>query len=54
MARAQAYIVEHAAPLRESLLAWQLNGRWAIATALLLVASLTSMTRVSEFLYFQF
>ena len=35
-------------------LTWAISRRWAVASALLLAASLTSMTRVSEFLYFQF
>jgi hypothetical protein len=33
---------------------WQPSRRWAAATGLLLAACLMSMSRVSEFLYFQF
>jgi D-alanyl-lipoteichoic acid acyltransferase DltB (MBOAT superfamily) len=54
MARAEAFIADH--PVREcsAFLTWRVDARWAVASALLLAASLTSMTRVSEFLYFQF
>jgi D-alanyl-lipoteichoic acid acyltransferase DltB (MBOAT superfamily) len=54
MARAEAFIADHPVPPCPNLLAWSVNPRWAIASALLLAASVTSMTRVSEFLYFQF
>jgi hypothetical protein len=54
MARAEAYIADHPLPACPAFLAWRVNARWAVASALLLVASLASMTRVSEFLYFQF
>lgn len=33
---------------------WRPSLRWAIATGVLLAVCLMSMTRVSEFLYFQF
>jgi alginate O-acetyltransferase complex protein AlgI len=52
MARADAFIAGREAPA--TALLWRANCGWAIATALLLVASVSSMTRVSEFLYFQF
>ena len=35
-------------------LAWRFSPAWALAAALLLVASVLSLTEVSEFLYFQF
>jgi D-alanyl-lipoteichoic acid acyltransferase DltB (MBOAT superfamily) len=35
-------------------LAWSPSPRWAIATGLLAAAALVSLTRVSEFIYFQF
>lgn len=35
-------------------LQWQANQRWAVFIALLIVASMGNLTRVSEFLYFQF
>jgi alginate O-acetyltransferase complex protein AlgI len=54
MARADAFIADHPVPACPNLLAWGVDRRWAIASALLLAASVTSMTRVSEFLYFQF
>jgi alginate O-acetyltransferase complex protein AlgI len=54
MARAEAFIVDRGAPERPIALRWQVNRRWAVASALLLVTSLISMSRVSEFLYFQF
>ncbi len=54
VARAEAYIADHPVPACPALLAWRTNGGWAVVCALLLAASLTSMTRVSEFLYFQF
>jgi D-alanyl-lipoteichoic acid acyltransferase DltB (MBOAT superfamily) len=54
MARAEAYIGDRATRVRASALTWRVNLSWAVTTAVLLVASLTSMTRVSEFLYFQF
>lgn len=34
--------------------AWRLSPRWAVAVGCLLAASLMSLTKVSEFLYFQF
>jgi hypothetical protein len=54
MSRAEAFIADRRAPERPTALLWQVNWNWAVASALLLVASLISMTRVSEFLYFQF
>jgi len=41
-------------PPPPAFLAWRIDVRWAVAGALLIAASLTSMSRVSEFLYFQF
>ena len=43
-----------AAPLWWYLFAWRPARRWAIATALLLVWGILGISRVSEFLYFQF
>jgi D-alanyl-lipoteichoic acid acyltransferase DltB (MBOAT superfamily) len=54
MVRAEAFIADHAVRPFPAWLAWTMAGRWAVASGLLLAASLTSMTRVSEFLYFQF
>jgi hypothetical protein len=54
MARADAFIAGRDAGAGQTALVWHVNRGWAIATALLLVAAFTSMTRVSEFLYFQF
>jgi len=54
MVRADAFLADHPLPRYPAFLAWRLDARWAAASALLLAASLTSMTRVSEFLYFQF
>ena|GEM_PF-5288185 len=33
---------------------WQANSRWAILVAALAVMSFVNLSRVSEFLYFQF
>jgi D-alanyl-lipoteichoic acid acyltransferase DltB (MBOAT superfamily) len=54
MVRAEAFIADHPVRHCPAFLTWRIDGRWAVASALLLAASLTSMTRVSEFLYFQF
>ena len=54
MARAEAFIADRPMRACPALFAWAINPRWAVASALLLAASVTSMTRVSEFLYFQF
>ena len=54
MARAEAFIADHPIAPAAAPLAWGINRRWAIASAVLLAASVSSMTRVSEFLYFQF
>jgi alginate O-acetyltransferase complex protein AlgI len=42
------------APARATPLAWAPSWRWAVAVALLAAASLASLSRVSEFIYFQF
>ncbi len=54
MARAEAFIVERISPAGPPALLWRVDRGWAIATGLLLAAALTSMARVSEFLYFRF
>jgi hypothetical protein len=54
MVRGEAFIADHPVRPFPAWLIWSIAGRWAVASALLLAASLTSMTRVSEFLYFQF
>jgi len=54
MVRAQAFLADHPVAPPPALLAWRIDAAWAVAGALLIAASLTSMTRVSEFLYFQF
>ena len=54
MARAEAFIADRPILACSAMFTWAINRRWAVASALLLAASLTSMTRVSEFLYFQF
>jgi D-alanyl-lipoteichoic acid acyltransferase DltB (MBOAT superfamily) len=54
MARAEAFLADHPVPPPPARLVWRIDVRWAVAGALLIAASLTSMTRVSEFLYFQF
>ena len=54
MARAGAFLEDPRMLVRGTALSCRVNRRWAIASALLLIASLTSMTRVTEFLYFQF
>lgn len=42
------------APPRWRRLAWQPSAGWALVTALLFVAALINLSRVSEFLYYQF
>lgn len=54
MVRAQAYIFPSGSALRPTRLEWRMNLRWAIGSAVLLVAAFSGMSRVSEFLYFQF
>jgi hypothetical protein len=54
MARAEAFLDDPRVAVRSTVLSWRIDRRWAIASALLLVASIASMTRVTEFLYFQF
>jgi len=54
MVRAEAFLADHPVPPPPAFLAWRIDVRWAVAGALLIAASLTSMSRVSEFLYFQF
>jgi hypothetical protein len=54
MARADAFIGECVAPAGPPALLWRADRGWSIATGLLLVAAVTSMARVSEFLYFRF
>jgi len=54
MARAEAFLADHPIPPPSPLFAWTISQRWAVASGLMLAASLASMTRVSEFLYFQF
>lgn len=53
MARAEAFITDRLPP-EPTRLAFRINRGWAVASALMLAASISSMTRVSEFLYFQF
>ena len=54
MAGADAFIPDRRLQPAPTALRWRMNRRWAIATAALLVAAVASMTRISEFLYFQF
>ena len=54
MLRAQAYLFPPKLELRQTALSWGLTGTWAVGTALMLVTALSSMSRISEFLYFQF
>ncbi|MCC7079781.1 MAG: MBOAT family protein [Burkholderiales bacterium] len=54
MAHTQAFISAAAARPTVPALMWRLDRGWAIATALLLVTGLMSMSGISEFLYFQF
>ena len=54
MEGADAIIADRRAAPRPTALRWTPSPRWAVATAILLTASLLGLARVSEFLYFQF
>jgi hypothetical protein len=54
MARTQAFIAATPARAITPALTWRIDRGWAVATALLLVVALVSLSGVSEFLYFQF
>lgn len=55
----QAYRSEEASELRvphglHSILSWKPNRRWALATGVTAALGVLAMSRISEFLYFQF
>jgi hypothetical protein len=54
MTRSQAFLLPKNLELKATLLVWRIDRGWALATSALLVTALAGMTRVSEFLYFQF
>jgi hypothetical protein len=54
MAHTGAFIAAAAPKPTMPALVWRLDRGWALATALLLVTGLMSMSGISEFLYFQF
>jgi len=53
MSRATPALEFDAAAVKTRLL-WQPNRRWAVATSVIGVVGILALTRVSEFLYFQF
>jgi hypothetical protein len=54
MLRAQAFLLPARLEIARTALTWRITPAWAFGTCLLLVAAISSMSRFSEFLYFQF